>query len=205
MQGILVDTLKGTLEDDLKIDVQYIGLPWKRAQSMVETGIADAFITVPTKKRLKYSQCSNVSALTVKVGIYTYAENPRMNELMKIKTYDDLKGFSIIDYIGNGWAKSKFKNLDVTWMPTLNQTFMMLASKRADILVRNNYNFDFFSRSLNIQNKIIKLPAILSSVDFHLCINKNSPFVNRLDDFDKSIIKFKNDGAQALIINKYKH
>jgi hypothetical protein len=43
--------------------------------------------------------------------------------------------------------------------------------------------------------KFVKLSAILSSVDYHLCIGKNSPYVNLIHDFDKIIAAVKASGV----------
>lgn len=202
--GILIDIVKEAVGKRLDRPIQFNGYPWARAQLQVKEGRADAFITVPTKERLSYTQCSKQPALTATVGIYTYAEHPRMDDLLKIKSYDDLKDFTLVEYLGNGWAKNKFAKLDVSWTNTIEQTYKILSAKRADLLVRNVFNFDYFSRKLYIEDKIIKLPAILSSVPFHLCIAKGSAHVGILDDFDRVIDQMKVDGGLDAIFKRYK-
>ena len=203
MQGIIVDTLYETLKTRMDIEATYKGYPWKRAQSLVKLGAADAFVTVPTKDRLEYTACSSVPVITVDVNAYTYVGNPRMDELLKVSSYGDLAKFEIIDYLGNDWAKNKFKDMDVTWAANLETSYRMLAAKRGDVLVRNIFNFSYFSRHLDIDDKIIKLPTALNSVAFHFCIRKNSPLVSILPAFDQAIMEVYTDGSFDEIVRKY--
>ncbi len=204
MRGILVDILDETVSKRLHHQVENTGYPWKRAQMRVRDGLADAFVTVPTKARLEYTTCSREPALTVKVGLYTYVDHPRMKKLMEVRSYDELGEFSLVEYIGNGWAKEKFKHLTVEWVPSLEQTYAILAKKRADILVRNTFNFDYFSTGMEITDKIVKLPAVLSSVGFHLCIRKNSPYVSILEDFDREISRIRSANGLDDIFARYR-
>lgn len=204
MQGIIIDILDATLKSKMNVEASYSGYPWKRAQVMVKSGAADAFVTVPTKARREYTTCSSEPAITVDVSAYTYIDNPRMNELLKVQSYADLAGFEIIDYLGNDWAKNKFKNMSVNWASNLESSYRMLAARRGDVLVRNSFNFDYFSRHLDINDKIVKLPTALSSVAFHLCIRKQSPMVDLLPLFDETIQKFYADGSFDKITARYR-
>ncbi len=203
MQGILVDIMNETVKLGLNYKVEHTGHPWKRAQLQVRKGEADAFVTVPTQSRLEYTKCSQNPALTVKVGLYTYADHPRMDELLQVRSYEDLAGFTVVEYIGNEWAKEKFRNMDIEWASTLQQTFEILARKRSDILVRNSFNYNYFTESMNIGEKIVKLPAVLSSVDYHLCIGKTSQYVNLIKDFDRVILTMKASGKMEEIFARY--
>ncbi len=194
MRGIIIDVLNATLKKNMGMVVQYKGYPWARAQSEVRKGISDAFVTVPTKARLEYTTCSTEPVIVTEVSIYAYANHPRKNELLSVKSYDDLDSYVLVDYLGNGWAKGKFKDLNVIWAETLEQTYKLLVAKRADIVVRNSFNFDYFSRHLDIRDKIEKMPAILSSVNFHLCIRKSSEHVAILPAFDAVMKEMRETG-----------
>ncbi len=203
MTGILIDILKESLNRRLDIKTTYTGYPWKRAQKLVERGLADAFVTVPTKSRKEFTVCSVEPAITVEVSIYTHKDNPRMEELRRVKTYADLKDFVGIDYDGNDWAKNKFKHMKMVWARDLLGSYKMLLEKRGDVLVRHAFNFDYYSKNLDLGNLIVKLPTSLSSVAFHLCIRKSSDLVNVLPAFDKVIKEMRADGKYEAIVRQY--
>lgn len=204
MKGVLIDIINAAVKLRLNQQTEHAGYPWKRAQLQVRKGEADAFVTVPTPSRLEYTTCSQYPALTVEVGLYTHVDHPRIDELLKVRNYDDLHGFKVVEYIGNEWAKIKFKNLKIEWVSTLQQTYEILARKRSDILVRNNFNYDYFAKNMNIDDRIVKLPAVLSSVDYHLCIAKTSPYVNLVKDFDKVIVAMRASGKMEEIFAPYR-
>ncbi len=58
VSGILPTLLTVIITDRMGQNIQHIGVPWKRAQAMVRSGIADAFITTPTKGRLQFTERS---------------------------------------------------------------------------------------------------------------------------------------------------
>lgn len=203
MTGILIDILKESLNTRLDIKTTYTGYPWKRAQSLVERGLADAFVTVPTKSRKEFTVCSVEPAVTVDVSIYTHKDNPRMKELLRVKSYADLKDFVGIDYDGNDWAKNKFKHMKMVWARDLLGSYKMLLEKRGDVLVRNTFNYDYYSKNLNLGDSIVRLPTSLSSVAFHLCIRKSSNLINIIPAFDKVIKEMREDGKYEAIVRQY--
>ena len=202
--GILVDTLDEVLRHRLKQRMQYEGYPWVRAQKLVQLGDADAFVTVPTAARLEYTTCSKEPVIIVNVALYTYADHPKMEQLKAVRSYADLADFQIIEYAGNGWAKEKFKDLNVSWVPGLENTYSMLAKKRGDVLVRNAFNFDYFSRNLDIGDKIVRLPVNLSSVKFHLCMRTSSQPDELLKRFDEEMAALRESGELDWIYGNYR-
>ena len=201
---ILVDTLDEVLRHRLNQRVQYEGYPWVRAQKLVQLDEADAFVTVPTAARQEYTVCSQEPVIIVNVAIYTYADHPKMDQLKAVKSYDDLVDFQIIEYAGNGWAKEKFRDLNVSWVPALENTYTMLAKQRGDVLVRNEFNFDYFSRNLDLGGKIVRLPVNLSSVKFHLCIRRSMQPEALLQRFDEEMAALRESEKLDWIYGNYR-
>ncbi|WP_246804145.1 hypothetical protein [Desulfosarcina cetonica] len=54
MKGILIDVTDRIVRTQMGLLVRHTGYPWERAQAMVRTGEADAFISVPTPARSVY-------------------------------------------------------------------------------------------------------------------------------------------------------
>ena len=204
MRGILIDILEEVLEQRLAITTHHQGYPWARAQSMVEEGIADAFVTAATEQRRSYTHIGEETVVSLEVKLFTYRNNPNIPQLLQVKTLDDLKGFQIVDYIGNGWAQKALKKLNVTWVPTLDQSFTLLHAGRVDAIVSNAHIANFHIDRLGYKPHIIEIPVSLSHVDFKLCIGKQSPFAALLEEFDRTLQQIKKDGSYAAILDKYR-
>ncbi|WP_020593458.1 substrate-binding periplasmic protein [Kiloniella laminariae] len=203
IKGIGVDVLNIALKDKLDLEVVYKSYPWARAQEEVRKGEADAFVTVPTAVRSSYTTCSKEPLLVLEVGVYTYKGHPRRDELLQIRSYDDLGDFILVEYRGNDWTRSQEKDLKVIWADSLELTYRMLAGKRGDLVVRNNFNFDYFMRNSELKNEIEKMPGILASLPLHLCIGKESEYIGILPAFDETIKGMKADGSIDKIFAKY--
>lgn len=63
MRGILIDIINEAAHKRSGIDIIQEGFPWKRAQLMVQNGMADAFITLPTPERSAYTLVSRESVI----------------------------------------------------------------------------------------------------------------------------------------------
>ena len=82
----------------------------------------------------------------------------------------------------------------------------MLSAGRFDIYLGNPVSTAYKLKVLKIQN-IVALPVLMSDIKsskFKLLINKNSDHVALIPEFDKTIIKMKNDGSLQRIFNQYK-
>lgn len=203
MKGVVIDVLNTVLRNKLNIETQYDGYPWSRAQVNVKKGIADAFVTIPIPERLKYTTCSKEPVFSGDIVIYTYVDHPQRDQILAIKSAQDLMKFVLVDYRGNGWLKSKLPDAKVVWTDTLEQTYKLLANKRADIIVRDTVNFDYFARDHHYTNRIEKTSVVVDTINIHLCINKKSKYTNILPDFDSAIKGLHNQGTINAIIDSY--
>jgi len=105
MRGIFIDVVDEVIRTGMEIPVIHEGYPWRRAQKMVEANAADAFITVPTPRRREYTLISPEPVTTIAMTVFTSAKNNKLQEILKIRFVSDLKAFTAVDYIGNGWAR----------------------------------------------------------------------------------------------------
>lgn len=203
MQGILIDIMEEALHERLQIPITQTGYPWARAQMQVQAKRADGFVTVPTKERLSYTKAGTESVISLKNNLYTYAGHPQTDKLSQIKSPQELRDYKIADYIGNGWAKETFKNIDVLWLPNQDQVFGMLNQKRIDAVSSDQHTAIRYLKELRIQKNIIELPVTFKQSDFHLCIRKDSPYVNIIPQFDQTIKQMKQDGTLQKILDRY--
>lgn len=184
--------------------------PWKRTQQYVKEGKADGMVTVPTKERLKIFYATD-PIIIAHDKIFARKDNPKIEQIKKITGIKDFKNFKVIDYVGAGWAKEHYKGFDVVWAPSQKNVFLMLANKRADIYLANE-----FVGISNIQQlikekpqyaknleKIVVLPQPITDMKFCLLIRKNSHYADIIPLFNKTLKGMKKDGTYDKILKKY--
>ena len=187
--------------------------PWKRAQKMVREGKADGMVTVYTKERQAYTVATK-PIWYIGETLFFRRDNPKACKILKINSFDDMKDLTIVETMGSGWTKEKYKEhgiKNVIWVPTVDSAFNMLAKGRADVFIMfnlNAYNILLKKRaakgalSKGYQN-IIAIAPTFTSLPFRLLIRKDSPFAKRVEDFNKVIDEMKKDGTYQRIKMKY--
>ncbi len=106
------------LDIPLKIEIY----PWARAQKVVAEGKADGMVTVLTKKRKKLFYGTD-PILLVAEHIFANKDNPRIDEIMAIRSLKELQSFKVVETIGSGWTKEALKGVDITWVPGMDSAF----------------------------------------------------------------------------------
>lgn len=186
--GIAPDILREAFADQ-GVKLEFIGYPWARAQEMVKRGDADAMVTVITPERLTYTIASKLPAFYDSYKAYTYIAHPKMNELKKAKSLDDLKNYTFCDYRGNGWGKAnlvgKVKNIE--WANGFDMKFGMLAARRCDIAVDLGSIALSSAKRNQFDEQLVVLPVSFEGTNFHLLVGKKSYYQNVLSEFDKKI------------------
>ena len=176
--------------------------PWPRAQKVVAEGKADGMVTVLTEARKKFLVGSD-PILRVSEHIFVNRNNPRIKEIMSIRSLEAIKKYRIVETIGSGWAEETLRGYNVTWVPSMDNAFKMLIKNRADIYIASGYvGAAFIRKKIKDGGKIsegyksiITNPYPLRKIAFRLLIRKNSPFVKILDDFNKTIHQMRVDGT----------
>ncbi len=112
--------------------------PWVRAQKIVAEGKADGMVTVLTKERKRLFLGSD-PILLVCEQIFANKNNPRIEEIMSIRSLEEIKPFKVVEVIGSGWTKENLKGFNVIWVPNMDSAFNMLIKGRADIYIANGF------------------------------------------------------------------
>ena len=176
--------------------------PWARAQKIVADGKADGMVTVLTNPRRRFLVGSD-PILQVSEHIFVNRNHPRLKEIMAIRSTQKLRAFKLVETIGSGWTKEVLKDCDITWVPKMDNAFNMLVQDRADIFITNGFVGAAFLQK-KIKNggefseaykSIITNPYPLRTAAFRLLIRTDSPFVNKLDEFNSTIHQMKRDGT----------
>lgn len=202
MQGIYVDILQEALHKRMKLEVTHEGFPWARAQAKVQSNKADAFITVPTKQRGAYTNFSD-DVLELTTQIYVRASHPNLESMKKITSIEQLKGYILVDYVGNGWATNTFKGMNVHWLASFDQIFPYLLKSRGDAHVATGHMVRYNLKKMGYKEGIIEMPNTVGSLSAHLCIGHQSKYVGILNEFNKTIKSMKKDGSINAIFEKY--
>jgi len=203
--GILPDILTEILGKRLGLPVNFQGLPWARAQAMVQQGEADALCTVPTPARLDYAVFTQKPVIVTKTELFYWADNPRRPEIEAIRTLDQLRGFRQGDYIGNGFAEATFKGLPVEFTPTLDSVFRKIAAGHLDLYVGADVIAKGVLKPLGLGDRIRSFPVDIGPASpFCIGIRKSFPDAAALiERADQAVAAAGTDGSLASIIARY--
>ncbi len=206
--GFFVDIIREALEKRMGVSVAMEVFPWKRCQSMVESGEADMIATIPTDERLSYSVPVNQPIWIKKYRVYTYRNHPAMERIRRLYGIADLRreGFSVLSYLGNSWSETALKG---TGIPVVNANsvesmYRMLVAKRADILVEDPLLAAPMIRSLSLEDALVLTEGIAEETSFHLLIGKKSSFVPLVDRIDRTLKAMLSDGSLASMLDRYR-
>ena len=184
----------------LNIPLKVETYPWARAQKIVADGKADGMVTLLTDARKPFFLASE-SILPVSEHIFVSRSNPRIQEIMDIRSLKAIQPFKVVETIGSGWTKEKLKGVNITWVPTMDNAFLMLIKGRADIFITNGFTgAEFLKKKIKEGNaysegykSIITNPYPLRTVVFRLLVRKDSPFVKIIDRFNEIIRQMRKD------------
>jgi len=203
--GILPDALTEILGKRVGLPLGFQGLPWARAQAMVQQGEADALCTLPTPARLDYALFTRNPVIVTKTELFYAEDNPRRAEIEAVRTLDQLKGFRQGDYIGNGFAEATFKDLPVEFTPTLDAVFRKIAAGHLDIYVGANVIAKGVVKQLGLGDKIRSFAVEIGPPSpFCIGIRKSYPDAAAvIERADQAIEAAGKDGTLARIIGRY--
>lgn len=203
MQGIFLDILNEALYGRMGIPVLHFGLPWKRAQAQVRYGQADAFCAVPSVDRKGYTRISQEPVIVSRFKIYTRRDHPALDQLRAVRAIQGLRGFSVGQFIGGGWANDNQQTLNIRWAPTLENTLSMLAHGRVDVHIGSEQVTRYSLSRFGMEDRIVELPFSITRHNFHLCVGRHSSFVTMLGRFDEVIRQMRQQGIIRAIQERY--
>ena len=200
--GIMTEAFR-RLGIPLKVELY----PWSRAQKILTEGAGDGMVTVLTDKRKPYVISSDPVLLAAE-QIFANESNPRIDEIMAIRSLQELRSFRIVETIGSGWTDENLQEAEIIWVPDMDNAFLMLITNRADIYIANGFTGAYFIRKrVSIGDSfsegykhIITNPYPLNTVAFRLLVKEDSPYVRIIDDFNSTIHQMQLDGTIQRII-----
>jgi polar amino acid transport system substrate-binding protein len=194
----------------MEIPLEYAVYPWKRTQALLENGKADAMISIATPKRLVYLEVTD-PVIHLNFHVFARSDNPRIKQIREIKSINDLKGFDIIDYLGNGWAEKNFKGLSVDKAPSFTSAILMLAKNRGDVFVDGSIVVKYAIKELikDPRNPIMGLKSVVENphsleiIPYSLLIRKDSKYLSIIPEFNETLKEIRRDGTYDKILNQY--
>ena len=203
-RGILVDIANEAIQKRIGISVLCYIYPWKRAQHLVRKGSLDALMTNDPLRK-EWAEHSQEPLMELEWRIYSRVSNPKLEQIKKAKSLEDLRPFQFIDYIGNGWAKANLvdANFNIHLVSKPPKVFALLAKGRGDLNIIPVIIGKYYIKELGLQDQIAELPFVIPAIPFHLVVGKKSPFTKILPAFDETIRQMKKDGSLQAIIDKY--
>jgi polar amino acid transport system substrate-binding protein len=202
-----VDIVNEALEERLQIPVTFEWQPWQRAQYSVKQGERDAMITVATPARLDYAAAGEVPVAVSTVGLFTTSDHSRLKQMEQIRSTDDLRGYRILTYLGDGWALDNLDGLDVDSDGNDLQTVLRkLAWGRGDLFPQTVEVTGHYIEELGYDDAIVQLPGVnLGQIEFRLMISQESGFVDRLADIDAVLSEMWQDGTMERLLKPYQY
>lgn len=199
--------------DRMEIPLKYDVYPWKRTQFIVENGEADAMISIATPERLVFLSATD-PVIHLNFHVFARSDNPRINQIMEIKSIEDLEGFNIISYLGNGWAEKNFKGFTVYEAPSFRSAILMLAKNRGDVFVDGSIVVKYEIKELINNpvspaipilelNSIVENQHTLESIPYSLLIRKDSEYHSIIPKFNKTLREIRRDGTYDKILSEY--
>ena len=178
--GVIPDALSLVLQQALpRLQLSLLGLPWRRAQAVVQNAEADALCTFASDERRAYAEFGQQPLVSLEPHLFFRADHPRRNELADLRDRVQLKGFQLVDQRGNQWAETQFADFPrVEWVGGHDAIYRMVLAKRGDVHVAlSPLVTQWRLRKLGLQAEIISVPApyVAPAVPFHVGIRRSHP------------------------------
>jgi len=194
IKGLLPKRMEELLVDKMGMKIEHIPVPWGRAQKMVESGAADAFVTTVTPARLAYAHASRskVFILPFVPAVKKYSTTDHL-----LNNPDDLSQFTdglFCDVLGNGWADYFYKDkpVQVHIVPTIKECLHLLMAERATAVIHARPVLIKYIQELNLEKSLVVKENISErSPKFSLMVSKKSPLgIEFIEEFDKFFESF---------------
>lgn len=206
-KGLFVEIIHEILTEEMGYTVEHHQLPWKRAQALVKSGELDFMITNKTDERSKYALFSENPMYVLQTTIYTHKEHPRLNEIMQIKSIDDIKSLNlkVIGALGNGWMKKNIESqgIQTHYTEDLDNALKMIARKRGDITLELQPTTNLYIQKLELQDKIHNTGIAVGEWRMHFALSKKFKNPEVVNLFSKSLEKLQKNGRLQEIAAPY--
>ncbi len=204
VKGVFVDIIDSILSKHMQLSVSHIGLPWGRAQRLVEQGKVDAMIAPVTEARLDYALSSRDAIWEGNFVLFTRHDHPDIQSFARSASLAQLKSARFVTQIGDGWANQNLKNYNLKFTHDLNSVLSMLSLGRADLFVEDELVGTYNIGLLDMADTVNKVPGFqLKDTDYHLFVSKKSPHRKLISQINDKLRLLKEAGDFKKIVARY--
>jgi polar amino acid transport system substrate-binding protein len=181
-RGTYIDVLDAVAAQ-AGIKFEYHSFPWPRAQSMVQHGELDGFLTIDTEERDKYARFAPTPVISVRQRIYHRADDHRFDHVTDPL---QLAGYRQLTLIGGGTGQIYDPNRQ-TAVRSLDDMARMLANGRGDYFISDPLIMQSAFANTDLKPRIATSEApFLLTLEFRIGLRKDYPGVDtilrRLDE-----------------------
>ena len=195
----------------LGIKAKFLFLPWARAQKMVEEGKADLMMTTPNRIRYEYAVFGKEMTTPNYWNVFIRKDNAGMMKKAKyFKKIEDLKPYTVLDFIGNGWTETYMKKSDgykIEETPRMEQNVLKLVAGRGDLIMNSSTSMNWFLRKLGVEDKVREFRIVSPATRFHMTfmVSRKSPWLKKglIRALDIELKKMKETGEWLKVLKKY--
>ncbi|WP_186644324.1 substrate-binding periplasmic protein [Fluviispira vulneris] len=189
-KGIFVDYLEYVFHNSNKYNVTSYSFPWERAQDFVRKNQYDGHITLVNEKRNLFLYHNKNPIFTDRLLLVYSKNNKNKNLIKQIKSKNDLKKFTINDYIGNSLSDlyyPKKDGFDIDFSASIEACFKKLLNGRGDVILADRSIIDMLvSQKKRADIGFIDASFIVQKYEYFLHIRKNLPYAKDfIDEFDR--------------------
>ena len=196
----------------LGIHATYRFLPWVRAQKMVERGEADLMMTTPSKARFEYAVFGKEMTTPNYWNVFVHKnKSATIEKARKFEKLDDLKGYSVLDFVGNGWTAAYMKESDgfrLDTAPQMVNLVQKLVLERGDFTINSSTSINWFLHKLKATHQVEEIDLALPGTRFHMTfqLSRKSPWVEKglVKALDQELKKMKDSGEWLKVLQKFK-
>jgi len=203
MRGLMIDVME-QVAAQMGLPITHEGYPWQRAQKLVRMNLADGFVTIATEERRSFTLIASEAVARTDLTLFTRQGHPQMAVFLRAKELGDLKTYTFLDYLGNGWSKENLAGFTVHRTINVDSVFKMLAAGRGDLMVTDPLVARFKLHELGLTGLVVEVPLLLSSTPFNLCIGKHSRLNSRISEFNRVLKQLRENGELARIAARYR-
>ncbi len=201
--SISTDSIKEIFKNHKNLEIIFVSLPWERAQLYTKEGKVDAIITVPTKKRLEYTNQTTHPIIKQRFEVFKHKSiKLSPDDITEIRNKHFQK-YKVCEYFSSGWAKQNLKkNTDIIYSQTMLSKIKMLNSARCDLIIDSEISSNYIIKK-NGYKDIESTKIYYEGTDFFFLLSKSYKDQTILKYIDQELVKPATMNKLNLIQNNW--
>jgi len=159
VKGILIDLIN-ELSTQLNFEFNHSPYPWKRAQALVETGVADAFCCPVTVDRERYALFAPTPVTTLsESALFFNPYNLNADKIRSARRIEDFYSLKAATFLGNSSHSEVWgAHPEVTEVPEVEQILKMLLRGRVDFYFADPIVTGYIIKQVGLSGLLESIP-----------------------------------------------